>query len=87
MVGTRGGAKGAIWEFSYTLKQNGGHVGKTLKKTLNINKSGTLTVEVTDEYITVSGGGLGSPVTYELEQEFGTGFGFSRITILITAVT
>ena len=76
MVGTRGGAKGAIWEFSYTLKQNGGHVGKTLKKTLNINKSGTLTVEVTDEYITVSGGGLGSPVTYELEQEFGTGFGF-----------
>ena len=76
MDGTPGGANGAIWEFNYTLKQNGGHVGKTLKKTLNINKSGTLTVEVTDEYITVSGGGMGAPVTYELEQEFGTGFGF-----------
>lgn len=76
MDGILGGANGAIWEFNYTLRQNSGHVGKTLKKTLNINRSGTLTVEVTDEYITVSGGGMGSAVTYDLEQEFGTGFGF-----------
>lgn len=33
-------------------------------------------MQVTDELITVSGGGLSSPITYELEKEFGTGFGF-----------
>ena len=71
-----GGANGAIWEFTYTLNQNYTNVTKSFRKALNINKSGTLTVEVTDEYITVSGGGMGAPVTYELEKEFGAGFGF-----------
>ena len=71
-----GGANGAIWEFTYTLRQNTGHVSKIFKKSLNISKSGTLTVEITDEDIVVSGGGMGSPVTYVLEKEFGAGFGF-----------
>ena len=71
-----GGANGAIWEFSYTLNENSTHVDKTFKKALTIDKSGTLTVEVTDTDITVSGGGMSSAVTYTLEKEFGTGFGF-----------
>ena len=70
------GTNGALWEFTYTLRNNGSNIQKTLVKPLNINKSGSLTVEVTDETITVSGGGMGSPVTYEMAKEFGTGFGF-----------
>ena len=71
-----GGANGAIWEFTYTLNQNYSNVTKSFRRALNINKSGTLTVEVTDEDITVSGGGMGAPVTYVLPREIGTGFGF-----------
>ena len=71
-----GGARGAIWEFTYSLNNNYSNVVKSLVCPLNINQSGTLTVEVTDQEIIVSGGGLGSPVTYVMQKEFGTGFGF-----------
>lgn len=71
-----GGASGALWEFRYTLNSNSTNVQKTLVCPLNIDKKGTLSVEVTDEDIIINGGGLSSPVTYEIEKEFGIGFGF-----------
>lgn len=71
-----GGASGAIWEFRYTLNDNRTNVTKTLVKPLNINSSETMTVEVTDEDIIISGGGLSDKVIYEIQKEFGTGFGF-----------
>ena len=71
-----GGYNGAIWEFTYSLNNNTTNVTKTLKKGLNINTTGTLNVKVTDKEIIISGGGLSSPVTYELENSFGAGYGF-----------
>lgn len=71
-----GGANGAIWEFTYYRGQNSVNMQKSLKKTLSINRSGSLTVKATSTEIIVSGGGMGSPVEYTLEKEMGTGFGF-----------
>jgi len=70
------GANGAIWEFSYTIGTNSANMTKTLKKALTINKSGTLNVKASDTEIIVSGGGLATPVTYQTEKNFGSGFGF-----------
>ena len=71
-----GGANGAIWEFTYYRGQNSVNMQKSLKKTLSINRSGSLTVKATSTEIIVSGGGMGAPVEYTLEKEMGTGFGF-----------
>lgn len=75
-VSAAGNANGAIWEFSYQIGQNSTNMTKSLKKTLNINKSGNLTVKVTNAEIQVSGGGLSGTQIYELEKPMGTGFGF-----------
>lgn len=74
--GSAGSNYGGIWEFSYTLGQNSTNMSKTLKKGINISKSGTLNVKVDDNQITINGGGLGSTVTYVLQKTFGNGYGF-----------
>lgn len=69
-------SSGAIWEFTYTLNDNRTNITKRLVQPLKINTSGTMTVEVTDEDIIVSGAGLNGKVIYEIEKEYGIGFGF-----------
>ena len=69
-------ANAAIWEFSYGIGQNSTNMTKTLKKTLSISQSGTLTVKATSSEIQVSGGGLSGTQVYELEKPMGSGFGF-----------
>lgn len=72
-----GNNSGAIWEFRYNLNSNTSNVeSKRLVCPLDIDTAGTLTVVATAEDITVSGGGLSSPVVYDLEKEFGYGYGF-----------
>ena len=71
-----GGASGAIWKFTYRLNDNRSNITKTLVLPLDIDNSGTMTVEVTDDAIIISGAGLSSTVTYEIDEEFGIGFGF-----------
>ena len=66
---------GAIWKFTYGIGQNSTNMTKTLLKGININKSGTLNVKVTDSEIVVSGGGAGT-VTYTFTEEYGNGYGF-----------
>ena len=73
---TANSSNGAIGEFSYIKNQNRANMTKTLKKALNINTSGTLTVKATSTEIEVSGGGLSGTLTYDLENPMGTGFGF-----------
>lgn len=73
---TAGGKSGALWKFTYTLNSNTTNMEKTLVRSLDIDSSGTMTVEVTDEDIIISGAGLSSKVTYEIDEEFGIGFGF-----------
>lgn len=75
-AGTSGGASGALWEITYTLNENYSNIQKTLVRSLDIDSSGTMTVEVTDEDIIISGAGLSDKVTYEIEKEYGLGFGF-----------
>ena len=78
---TAGGKSGALWKFTYTLNSNTTNMEKTLVRSLDIDSSGTMTVEVTDEDIIISGAGLSGKVTYEIDEEFGIGFGFFQITI------
>ena len=66
---------GAIWKFTYVIGQNSTNMTKTLMKGLNIDKSGTITVKVTDSQIVVSGGGAGT-ITYNFTEEYGNGYGF-----------
>ena len=66
---------GAIWKFTYGIGQNSTNMTKTLLKGLNIDKSGTLNVKVTDSEIVVSGGGAGT-ITYTFTEEYGNGYGF-----------
>lgn len=73
---TAGGKSGALWKFTYTLNSNNTNMVKTLVRSLDIASSGTMTVEVTNEDIIISGAGLSSKVTYEIETEYGIGFGF-----------
>ena len=70
-----GSRYGAIWKFTYVIGQNTTNMTKTLLQGLNINKSGTLNVKVTDSQIIVSGGGAGT-VTYNFTEEYGIGYGF-----------
>ncbi|MCI9063258.1 MAG: hypothetical protein HFJ17_01445 [Clostridia bacterium] len=49
---------------------------KTLKKAIDIEKSGELTVKVTNSEIEITGGGLNGTEIYELPDEKGAGFGF-----------
>lgn len=72
---TTSGTNGAIWKFTY----NGVHttnMTKTLVKSLSIKQSGTLVVSATDSEIKISGGGLSSTVTCEIDSEYTTGNGF-----------
>ena len=71
-----GGRYGAIWEFTYVIGQNNVNMTKTLKQGININKSGTLNVKTTDSEITISGGGISSPITYRMANSYGNGYGF-----------
>ncbi len=59
---------GAIWKFTYVIGQNSTNMTKTLMQGLNIDKSGTITVKVTDSQIVVSGGGAGT-ITYNFTVE------------------
>lgn len=71
-----GGRYGAIWKFTYHLRQNGANISKQLLKGININKSGTLNVKVTDSEIRVSGGGISGEEVYTFTNEYGVGYGF-----------
>lgn len=70
------GSGGAIWKFTYQIGTNSSNMIKELKKSLDINTSGQLRVEVTEDEIIISGGGMSSEVVYEVEQQYGSGFGF-----------
>lgn len=69
-------SNGAIWEFEFPVGSNNSNFTKTLKQNVTIDASGNLTVKVTDKEITITGGGLTSPVVYTLEKSFGPGYGF-----------
>ena len=73
---TTSGNYGAIWEFTYQIGQNSTNMTKTLVQGIDIDKTGTLRVKVTPTEIEISGGGLPSTVTCELDKEYGNGFGF-----------
>ena len=70
-------ANGAIWKFYYDGNNNT-NMSITLVKALSISTSGTLTVSATDKEIKVSGGGLSSEVSCEIDENYtiGNGFGF-----------
>ena len=70
-----GGYNGAIWKFLYD-GNNTSNMTKTLVRGLSINKSGTLTVSATDSEIKISGGGLSSEITCEIDENYTTGNGF-----------
>ena len=74
--GQAGNNYGAIWKFTYVIGQNGSNISKQLLKGMNINKSGTLNVKVTDSEIRVSGGGMSTEFVYTFTEEYGVGYGF-----------
>ena len=67
---------GAIWKFTYGIGQNSTNIGKTLVQGININKSGSLNVKVTDSQIVITGGGMPNSVIYNFTEEYGVGYGF-----------
>lgn len=73
-------ATAAIYEFTYEIGTNvtkmnvGEHF--TFKKGFDLDTDGQLNVKVSSERIEISGGGLRSPVTYDLEKSYGSGYGF-----------
>ncbi|WP_145997697.1 hypothetical protein [Marasmitruncus massiliensis] len=75
-VSAAGGANGAIWTFSYSIGANDTNITKTLVKSLTIDQSGELTVEVGKDSIAVSGGGLSGTEVITTEDGYGNGFGF-----------
>lgn len=71
-----GGKNGAIWKFTYYKKQNSSNIQKSLVQSLDIARSGTLTVKVNKQEIEVTEAGK-NPVTVDISSESrGTGFGF-----------
>lgn len=71
-----GYGSGAIWKFSYKIGDNSSNMTKTIVKGLPLSNSGRLNVEVGSKYISVSGGGLSSPITVDTDNGYGNGFGF-----------
>lgn len=74
----------AIWKFTYdmnnaTTMPTG--TSKELVQTLNINTSGTLTVEATDNEIKISGGGLSETAVCEIDPDYETGNGFGFCSV------
>ena len=73
-------ATAAIYEFTYEIGTNvtkmnvGEHF--TFKQGFDLDTDGKLNVKVSSERIEISGGGLRSPVTYNLEKSYGSGYGF-----------
>lgn len=70
---------GALWKFKFVKGTNFASFQSsdlTLVKPLSINQSGTLTVTADKNSITISGGGMASPVTTAIESGTGAGFGF-----------
>lgn len=74
------GTNGAFWHFIYDNNNNTPFARNSsifLLQNLNINRSGTLNVKVTENDITISGGGLADPFTYSITSEpYGAGYGF-----------
>ena len=73
---TAGKKYGAIWKFTYKIGTNASNMIKTFVRGLDIQTSGTLNIKSTDMKITISGGGLKSPIEYVMDTEYGHGFGF-----------
>lgn len=73
---TAGRKYGAIWKFTYKIGSNSSNMTKTFVRGLDIATSGTLDIKSTDTKITISGGGLKSPIEYVMDTEYGHGFGF-----------
>ena len=73
-------ANGALWKFSYRINDNSTpfSVGTDaiLVKKLNINKSGTLNIKVSDTEIKIAGGGVNTTYTFPQGKSYGTGYGF-----------
>jgi len=66
---------GAIWKFTYDMN-NYTNMNKTLVSSLNINTSGTLKIDIDDETIKISGGGLTNPVNISDSNINRNSFGF-----------
>lgn len=73
---TAGNKYGAIWKFTYKLGTNTTNMTKTFVQGVDIQTSGTLNIKSTDTEIIISGGGLRAPLKYEMDTEYGYGFGF-----------
>lgn len=73
---TAGNKYGAIWKFTYKLGTNTTNMTKTFVQGVDIQTSGTLNIKSTDTEIIISGGGLKAPLKYEMDTEYGYGFGF-----------
>ncbi len=73
---TAGNKYGAIWKFTYKLGTNTTNMTKTFVQGVDIQTSGTLNIKSTDTEIIISGGGLNAPLKYEIDTEYGYGFGF-----------
>lgn len=80
-VSSANGKNGALWHFKYDKNNSVAFKKGTdiqLITGLNINKSGTLKVNVDDTAITINGGGLSSEYVYNYEKgkSYGIGYGF-----------
>lgn len=75
--GAFSGSGGSIWRIRHDLNDNYDDSYSILTKIADVpfNQSGTLTVEVNKSTVTISGGGLSSPRTVQMDY-LGTGFGF-----------
>lgn len=73
---TAGNKYGAIWKFTYQIGTNTTNMTKTCMQGINIATSGRLNIKSTDTEIIISGGGLSTPFKYEMDEEYGCGFGF-----------
>lgn len=74
----------AIWKFTYDMNNATAMptgTSKELVQTLNINTSGTLTVEATDSEIKISGGGLSETTVCEIDPDYETGNGFGFCSV------
>ncbi|WP_169824178.1 InlB B-repeat-containing protein [Clostridium formicaceticum] len=70
---------GAIWKFTFSKNTNRTSFtsgGLTLVRSLDINRSGALSVTADKNAITISGGGMSTPVTVAIDSGTGAGFGF-----------